>query len=446
VKIRNLWVWSFLLLLAVSVPIFPDAGEETESIIFHLSRYKLKNGLEVVLSEDYSLPLVSVVVAYAAGSIHEDPGKTGLAYLLENMMFQGSTNIGPMQHIGHINRIGGVPNANTTEDITYFYQTVPANQLAWVLWLVSDRMRSLDINPAKVEAAKASLLDEIIQRRSAEPYLESSWAFDRLIYPDLAHSHPILGKEEDIRRLSLEDANYFYETYYGPGNAVLCIVGNFNLARTKELVEKYFGSIPPGKNLPPYEPPKPAEKKEIVQSFRELLASSPAIHLGYRMAAPFSSDFYPLTILDYILLKGKSSRLYRRIIRRENLSLSLSGGIERRKDAAALKIFAVANNEAMIDVCQKAIFSEIQKLRTSFVPDGELQKAKNLFKRDYLRRFSTDMDKALFLAEMYFSSISLENAVGEIDKYLKVTPSEVVGVASRYLGPENSVSLIVRTR
>lgn len=433
------------MLLAVLVLVLLDAGE-SERIIFPLSRYKLKNGLEVVLSEDYSLPLASIVVAYGAGSVYEEPGKTGLAYLLENMMFQGSANIGPMQHIGHVNRIGGVPNANTTEDITYFYQTVPANQLALVLWLESDRMRSLEINPAKVEDAKASLLDEIVQRHSAEPYLESSWGFDRLVYPDLAHSHPVLGKEEDIRRISLEDVNYFYQTYYVPGNAVLCIVGNFNATRIKELVEKYFGSIPPGKELPPYERPILGEKKEITQSFRELLAPSPAFHLGYRMAAPFSTDFYPLTILDYILLKGKSSRLYRRIIRRENLSLSLSGGIERRKDTAAFKIFAVTNNDAMIDVCQKAIFSEIQKLRTSFVPEGELQRAKNLLKRDYLRRFSTAVDKALFLAEMYFSPISLENAAGELDKYLKVTPSEVIGVASRYLGPENSISLIVRTR
>ncbi len=445
-KTKILAAWSFFLLIAVSASALLEGLQESESLSLSLSRHKLKNGLEVVLSENYSLPLVSVVVAFGAGSIHEEPGKTGLAYLLENMMFQGSANIGPMQHIGHINRIGGVASANTTEDITYFYQTVPANQLALALWLESDRMRSLEINVAKVEDAKASLLDEIAQRRSVEPYLESSWAFDRLIYPDLAHSHPILGKEEDVRRLSLEDINNFYQTYYVPNNAVLCIVGSFNMARTREHVEKYFGSILPGKELPPYEPPKPGEKKEIVQSFRELLAPSPAIHLGYRMAAPYSAEFYPLTILEYILLKGKSSRLHSRIIRRENLSLSLSGGIERRKDAAALKIFAITNNEAMVDVCQRAIFSEVQKLRTSFVPDAELQKAKNLFKRDYLRRFSTTTETALFLAEMHFSSVGLEKVSGEIDKYLKVTPSEVVGAASRYLGPENSVSLIVRTR
>ncbi len=438
--------WSVFLLSVVFVSVLQGAGEDKEWISFPVTQYKLKNGLSVVVSEDYSLPLVSVVVAYAAGSIHEEPGKTGMAYLLENMMFQGSINIGPMQHIGHINRIGGVPNANTTEDITYFYQTVPANQLGLVLWLESDRMRLLEITPAKVEDAKASLLDEITRRRSVEPYLESSWAFDRLIYPDLAHSHPVLGQEEDIRRLSPEDVHDFYQTHYGPGNAVLCIVGNVNAARTRELVEKYFGSIPPAKEIPPYEPPKPREKKEVIQSFRELLAPSPAIHLGYRLAAPSSPDFYSLTILDYILLKGKSSRLPRRIVKRENLSLFLSGGIEKRKDVAALKIFAVTNNETMVDVCQKAILSEIQKLRTSFVPDDELQKAKNLFKRDYLRRFSTAIDKALFLAEMNFSPVRLGDAVREMDKYLKVTPSDIVGVASRYLGPENSVSLIVRTR
>ncbi|MBM3285206.1 MAG: insulinase family protein, partial [Candidatus Aminicenantes bacterium] len=357
----------------------PSTSQD-QGLPFPLSRFKLRNGLEVVLSEDDSLPLVSVVVAYAAGSIREEPGKTGLAYLLENMMFQGSLNVGPMQHVRHIDRIGGTLNATTTEDLVYFYQTVPANQLALVLWLESDRMRYLEINPARVEEVKASLIDEIRQRRLAESYLESAWAFDRLIYPGFAHSHPVVGREEDIRRLSAVDVREFYEMFYVPNNAVLAIAGSFNLERTRDLVEKYFETIPPGKTLPLFLPPRAAEKKEIVESFQEPLAPSPAFHLGFRVAAPFTQDFYALTIVDYLLLRGKSSRLYKRIIRRENVAFHLSGGLEKRKDAAVLKIFAMTNNETMADISQKAIFSELQKLKTGFVSEAELEKAKNLFR------------------------------------------------------------------
>lgn len=437
-------VSSLLILFALVVA---EAGlAEEEGLPFPISRFKLRNGLEVVLSEDDSLPIVSVAVAYGAGSIYEEPGKTGLAYLLENMMFQGSVNIGPMQHISYIDKVGGVPNASTTEDIVYFYQTLPANQLALALWLESDRMRYLEINPAKVEEIKTSLIEEIRQRRSAEPYLESFWAFDRLLYPGFAHSHPVAGREEDIRRLSAEDVRDFYETFYVPNNAVLTIVGNINLDRTKGLVEKYFDSIPPGKVLPLFLPPRPPEKKPRVESFQEPLATSPAFHLGFRMAAPYTQDFYPLTLLDYILLKGKTSRLYRKIISRENLAIYLSGGVEKRKDAAVLKIFAMTNNETMGEICQKAIFSELQKLRSGLVSDSELEKAKNLFRRDYFRRFSTSVDKALFLAEMHFSPVGLDNAAAELKKYLRVTPFEINAVAGRYLIPENSVILNVRTR
>ncbi len=439
---RRVSSFLFLFVLVLSSIGF----DEEEGLRFPLSRFKLRNGLEVVLSEDDSLPIVSVVVAYGAGSIYEEPGKTGLAYLLENMMFQGSVNIGPMQHISYIDKVGGVPNASTTEDIVYFYQTLPANQLALALWLESDRMRYLEINPAKVEEIKTSLVEEIRQRCSAEPYLESFWAFDRLLYPGFAHSHPVIGREEDIRRLSAEDVRDFYETFYVPNNAVLCIVGNINLDRTKELVEKYFGSIPPGKVLPLFLPPRPPEKKARAESFHQPLAASPAFHLGFRTAAPYTQDFYALTLLDYILLKGKTSRLYRKIITRENLAIYLSGGLEKRKDAAVLKIFAVTNNETMVEICQKAIFSELQKLRTGFVSDSELEKAKNLFRRDYFRRFSTTADKALFLAEMYFSPIGLDNAAAELKRYLRVTPFELNAVAGRYLIPENSVILNVRTR
>lgn len=390
----------FILVLAGLVN--STAREET-GFSFSWSRFTLKNGLEVILSVDETLPVVSVVLAYQGGSIDEQPGKTGLALLLENMMFMGSQNVGPMQHIGYVNRVGGEPNASTTEDITYFYQTVPANQAALVLWLESDRMKALEIDAAKAERVKQSLIEEITQRKAAEPYLDSLLAFDQLLYPDFAHGHDILGREEDILDLEVEDIRAFYATYYVPSNAVLVVVGKIDIDKTREFVEKYFETISPGRKPPLFLPPRPPEKREVVQVFQDSRVPSPAFHLGYRIAAPYSRDYYALAIVDYLLFHGKSARLYRKLVKKEGLALFVSGGIEKRKDVAVMKLFAINNNESMAELCQKSIFSEFNKLRTDEVSAEELAKAKSLFKRDYLNRVASPAERAMFLAEMIFS-------------------------------------------
>jgi predicted Zn-dependent peptidase len=307
-------------------------------------------------------------------------------------------------------------------------------------------MRTLAIDAAKTERWKQSLLDELGQRATVEPYLESSWAFDRLLYPDFTHYHNILGREEDIRNLTPGDVEEFYASFYAPNNAVLAIVGNINLPRTREQVDRYFETIPPGREVPPPPRPRPPEKKSLVQDFQESLAPYPAFHLGYRIAAPSSNDFYGLTILDYFLLKGKTSRLYKRLIKKDRLAFYLTGGIEKRGDAAVFKIFVTSNTEMAADLCQKAILSEIAKLRLNPVPDDELDRAKNVFKRDYVSRFSTALDKATFLAQMYFSAVGLENAPRELARYLAVTPYVLRELCYRYFLPDNCVVLNVKMR
>jgi predicted Zn-dependent peptidase len=420
------------------------SGAQADSgLTFSWSRYTLRNGLEVVLSQDETLPLVTVVLAYQAGSIREDAGKTGLAFLLENLMFMGSLNVGPMQHIGYINRVGGEPNAATKEDIAYYYQTVPANHLALALWLESDRMKTLEVDAAKVERAKQFVLDEINQRRAAEPYHESLLEFDRLLYPDFAHGHGVLGREEDIQRLGVEDVRDFYETFYVPNNAALVIVGDFDMAATRELVAKYFETIAPGRQVPVFLPPRPPEKKPVVQSFKDARVPSPGFHMGYRVAPPFSRDYYALCVIDYVLFKGKSARLYRKLVRKDGLALDVTGGIEKRKDVAVMKLFAMNNNETMAELCQRSVVSELNKLRTSDLSSEDLARAKSLFKRDYVLRFASPMDRAVFLAEMVFSSPGLDALADLLPKYLRVSPYEVRMAANRYLVPESSVILNV---
>lgn len=442
-KIIQFFFWIGILSF---FPLFPQNQEKT-GFFFPFSQYQLKNDLQVILAEDDSLPLVSVVVAYNVGSFHERPGKSGLAYLLENLMFLGSQNVGPMQHVAYINKIGGELSAATFEDRTVYYQTVASNQLALVLWLESDRMGYLEITPSKVEQAKNSLLEEIRLRKKNDPFLEHSFFFDSLIYPQFAYSHPILGFEEDIRNLTTEDIRDFYETYYVPNNAVLCIAGHINKTRTRELISKYFESIPRGKDLPLRDSPlKMPEKKAVIQTVQNSFLPSLAFYLGYRIAPPHSNDSYALTILDYILLRGKSSRLYKRLFKKERLALVLSGGIEKRKDVAVYKIFVTISTEIMRERCLKAIFSEINRLKTSLVPEEELLKVKNMFKMDFINRWATNLEKAFFLSEVYLSQKNLNDLTKEYEKYLSVTASDIAGIVNRYFTSENSVLLNIKIR
>jgi len=414
---------------------------------FPLTQYKLKNGLHVILSEDESLPLVSVVVAYGVGPIREQPGKSGLAYLMENLMFQGSENISPMQHINYIQRIGGEFNANTAFDKSFFYQTVPSNQLALVLWLESDRMGSLSVTGVNVERAKETLMAEQRQRRSAEPYLESFFLFDEILFPDFVYGHPLLGTEEDLRNITEEDVRSFYRTYYVPNNAVLCITGSLNVPRTKELIARYFETIPRGNDVPDPPATKLVEGSPLRDSqLKESLASSPAFHFGYRINYLKTGEYYSLRILDILMFRGKGSRLYKRLVKKERVALYLSGGIEERRGLRAFKVFTISNNSVMSDLSRKAIASEMGKLKTTLVSDAEMAKAKDLFKMDYLGRLSTSLQRALFLSETFLSGNRLEDLAEEYAKYLKVTPVTIVSLANRLFTPENAFTLNLVTK
>jgi len=423
------------LFLSLLLSNFPAYGQEKQRLTLPIKQYKLENGLQVILSEDYSLPVVSVAVAYNVGSINEQPGKTGLAYLLENLMFQGSQNVGRMQHISFIRRTGGNLNVITTQDKTIFQQTVPSHQLSLILWLESDRMKSLEITAANVEQAKEALVEGIHHRKATEPYLESYLTFDRLLYPNFAYSHPVIGNEADVRDLTAEDVKNFYSAFYIPNNAVLSIAGNFDKGKTEETIRKYFDTIQKGKDIPLPSSLKLPEK-EATKVVKETAAPLPGFHLGYRIASPYSQDFYPLKIIEYILLGGITSRLNKRLIKRGRVAISLSGGIEKRKELATFKIFISSINEVMAERSKRVVFSEINKLKSSLVSEKELRKAKNIFKMDYLNQYATSADKAVFLAETFLSKKSLDDLADELDNYLSVDHYNLIRIMRRYFNNE----------
>ena len=435
---------SLFLFFAISSAFAQSAQLEEPSFPFF--SFTLENGLTAILSVDKSLPLVSIVAAYNVGSAHDKPRKAGMAYLMENlMMFHGSRNIGPMQNINYLNRIGGEFNAETNADQTIFSQTVPSNQLALVLWLESDRMNSLSINASSVQQAKNSLIEEILIARAINPYRESAVYFDQLLYANPAYSHPVIGTDiNDIRDISLDDVSNFFSMYYSPNNAVVSIVGNIDINQTTKLILKYFESIPAGKKLDPLNLEKPKETTDIKEIFEDKLAPSPGFYLGFRLSPPYSKDYYTLTIIDYLLLQGKSSRLYKRLLR-PRIAFHLEGGIEIRKDFTVFKLMALTNEEMMQETSRRAVFSEINRLRTNPIQEKELQRAKNMFKVDYLNQFETTLGKAIHLAKTFLEKGHLDDLFSELNKYMRVTPSLVNGAMNNFFS-KGSILLEIKIR
>ncbi len=408
------------------------AGQQTEELPFPIKQVTLKNGLRIILSEDYSLPIVSVVVAYKVGSINEDPDKTGLAHLLENLMFQGSRNVGQMQHYSFIQKIGGRLNAITTGDKTIFYQTVPSNQLALVLWLESDRMKTLDINPSNVENIKNQLIEDIRLQKESDPYLENSWYFDRLLFPGFAYSHPVLGTISDISKITTKDVLEFFTTYYTPNNAVLTIVGHIDEQKVIQLVQRYFSTIPMRASPPPLDLEDLPKIDNVDLTIKNPMASSPGFYLGYQLAPRYTDDHYRLVITEYALLKGRTSRMFKRLFEKDKTAIYMSGGIETRKDQSVLKMFVRANNKITNERNQRAVFAEINKIKTTFITEEELQKTKNMFKMDYLKQFATVLDKAIFLTEELLSRGSFTQWLDELGRYLAVSHYDVSRMANKY--------------
>jgi len=420
---------------------FLFAGQEIRNSPFPVTHFQLENGLNIILSEDYSLPVVSVMVTYKVGSMNEQPGKTGLSYLLENLMFQGSRNVGRMQHISFIQRIGGTLSARTDRDKTMFFQTVSSNQLATVLWLESDRMKSLSISYTRVEQAKKAIIEEIKQKKSRNQFQNSSLLFDKLLFSDYIYYHPIIGEETDIRNISLKDVLDFHSTYYRPNNAVICITGNINKQKTIFLIRKYFQTIPTGKPIPAINlSPQTLELNSKVESITNPLVSTPGFFLGYRISSPYSRDYYTMAVIEYLLLKGESSRLYRRLAKKERTAQKIEGGIRKIKDRAIFSFFVTSNNNYTRNRSKKAVLSELNKLKSNIVSKNELTKAKNLLKTAYIKRYSTSYGKALFLSETFLNNKDMQTFQEELNKYLEVTPTRIIGIANRYF---NDKSILV---
>src|SRR5438105_12426032 len=253
-----------IILISVS---FRAAGQSGRVPQIKFTDYRLANGLRVLLSADHSAPVVAVSVTYDVGSRNERPGRTGFAHLFEHMMFQGSQNVGKGEHMLLIQDNGGSMNGTTNQDRTNYFETVPANQLDLALFLEADRMRALDISQTNLDNQRAVVQEERRQSYDNQPYGAMQEAMLDLAYNGFAYKHSTIGSMADLNAATLEDVRQFFKTYYAPNNACIAVVGDFNEANAKRLIEKHFGAIPRQPAPPPVvvnEQPLAAEKRKVL--------------------------------------------------------------------------------------------------------------------------------------------------------------------------------------
>lgn len=426
-------LFSCLFLLAGTV------GAFSQNI--HFVEYEMPNGLKVLLHEDHSTPIVAVSVMYHVGSKNEKPDRTGFAHFFEHLLFEGSDNIKRGEFDDYINNAGGMNNANTWYDRTYYYEVLPSNQLALGLWLESERMLHAKVEKVGIETQRQVVKEERRQRIDNQPYgrlLEEAMMRAFTTHP---YHHSVIGSMEHLDAAQEQDYVNFYHDFYRPDNAILSIAGDIDIEQTKVLIDTYFKGIPRGKGevFRPkiVEPPLAHEVRDTVLDNVQL----PAVVYTYRTPAQGTKDFYAVSMLSQLLSQGESSRLQKIIVDQQQKAVYAGAFPLNLEDPGVNIMFAIANVGVDPKDLEKSMDEILSDVQTNLVPEKEFQKLQNQVENDFIGANNNVAGIAESLAnyEMYYGDANLINT--ELDRYRQVTREDLKRVANQYFTKNNRVVL-----
>lgn len=428
-----------LLSIAVAALIGSSAVGQAKKVDF--VEYDLPNGLHVILHQDKSTPLVAITMMYHVGSKNEDPQRTGMAHFFEHLLFEGSENIERGQFDKYIENAGGVLNANTTQDRTFYYEVLPSNQLELGLWLESERLMHAKVETVGIETQREVVKEERRQRMDNTPYgsiLEETF---KRAYKQHPYRWSVIGSMDHLNAASEQEFMDFYKTFYVPNNAVLSIAGDIDIPTTKKLIEKYFKDIKKGtKAIPVPEKNEPKQNIEVRDTIFDNI-QLPAVIQAYHSPAQGTDEAYAMEMLANILSSGQSSRLYKRLVDQEQAALQTGIFPLGLEHPGITLSFAICNSGVDPMAAEKIIDEEVKKLQTELVSDNELQKVKNQIEAQFVAGNSRVVGIAESLANyhMYYGDANLINT--EVNRYLKVTKEDIRNVAKKYLNKNNRVVL-----
>lgn len=411
--------------------------------MIEFEKFTLDNGLRVIFHHDPTTPMAVVNTLYDVGAKDEDIERTGFAHLFEHLMFGGSVNIPDFDK--PLQLAGGQSNAFTSNDITNYYNILPVENLETALWLESDRMLSLAFTDKSLEVQRNVVIEEFKQRYLNQPYGDTWLEFRPLAYEEHPYQWATIGKSiEQIERASMEEVKAFFEKHYGPQNAILCIAGNLELETVKQLVTKWYGTIPTRKkyvrDLPQESPQTKFKSKEIIRDVPNNM-----FYYGFKMPGKHQEGYYACDLISDILGRGKSSRLYNSLKKELNLVTSVSSFVLGSHDPGLLIVSGQLTDHATFEQIDEAVWAVLSQLIENSISQKEVKKNVNKFKTTKVFSDLGLLNKAMALCE--HELLSDANQINEeLKKYEQLTEEKLKRSAMSILKKSNCSLLTIKSK
>lgn len=420
-----------LLLALLALISAPAAAQQ-----FQIKTHTLKNGMKIIVEEDRSIPNVALYIFYRIGSRNERPGTTGLSHFFEHMMFNGAKKYGPKQFDQTMEAAGGSNNAYTSNDLTVYQDWFPKSALETIFDLEADRIRDLSFDPKVIESERGVVASERRSSVDANNFGILDEQLSALAFTAHPYQWPVVGWMVDIENWKIEDLKHHFEMGYSPSNATMVVSGDISAEEIFKLAEKYIEPIPSHAPPPPVttrEPEQMGERRAVVKKFAQL----PMVMLGYHVPEAKNADYYALQMLETILLSGQSSRMYQRLVDKDQLALFVRGGFGPTFDPTLFTLSVQPKANVTTEAVEKALYEEFDKVKTAGVTDEELQKARNILLASFYRQMKTISGKANTIGtyEVFFGDY--QKLFTAADDYAKVTKADVQRVAQKYFTDKN---------
>jgi zinc protease len=420
-------------LVLACLSLFSVAGHAQQ---FQIKTHNLKNGMKIIVEEDRSIPNVALYIFYRIGSRNERPGTTGLSHFFEHMMFNGAKKYGPKQFDQVMEASGGANNAYTSRDLTVYQDWFPKSALELIFDLEADRIANLSFDSKIIESERGVVASE---RRASVDNDNFGLLFEQLYataYTAHPYQWPVVGWMVDIENWKMDDLKRHFEMGYSPSNATMVVSGDVKAEEIFKLAEKYIEPIKshtPPQGVTTREPEQSGERRVTVRKFGQL----PILMLGYHVPQAASPDYYSLQVFETILFAGQSSRMYQRIVDKDQLGLFIDSDMSFSFDPTLFAIYTQPKAGVPPETVERAIYEELDRVKSQPVTDQELEKAKNILLANFYRQMKTINGKANTIGsyEVFFGDYRKLFTAAE--EYKKVTKDDVKRVAQKYFSDKN---------
>ena len=398
--------------------------------------FTLKNGIQVIVLEDHSIPNIAMYLFYKVGSRNEYTGITGISHFFEHMMFNGAKKYGPKQFDITMEANGGANNAYTSKDITVYSDWFPRSAMALIFDLEADRIAHLNFNEKMIESERGVILSERstgLENSNERFLLEEVLAEAFIAHP---YQWPVIGWESDIKNWTKNDLQSYFKTYYAPNNCVVVLTGDVTLNEVKKLSKKYFEPIPSGntpRKVHTIEPEQLGERRLRVKKD----VTTPHVAALYHVPQSSSSDYYSLSILSSILSAGNTSRLYSSLVDQQQLATEVWTDYAQSFDPYVFMIYAICSNDVTPSQIEKVIYEELEKIAAEGVSENELQKVKNQKLMEFYHVMETINGKANQIGTYQLFFGGYKKLFDAPDEYQKITVDDIKNVVKKYFNKSN---------